>query len=132
MGGNDLKKAEKLFRRGKYTQVLQLLEAQIFRYRQVYQFYHILGMSCLHTGDYSGASSFLQRALSIRPGSVNTLLGLGVVHLKQQKTSEALKDWFEVIDQDPKNKYAKRGLSAVRKLSDPDELISFTDSNKLY
>ncbi|MCF7915845.1 MAG: hypothetical protein K9L66_11820 [Spirochaetaceae bacterium] len=131
MGGNDLKKAEKLFRRGKYTQVLQLLEAQIFRYRQVYRFYHILGMSCLHTGDFSGAASFLQRALSIRPGSVNTLLGLGVVHLKQQKTSEALQDWFEVIDQDPKNKYARRGLDAVKKYGDPDRLVEFIEGKQI-
>ncbi len=132
MGGNDLKKAYKLYRRKKYTQILQLLESQIFRYRQSFQFYYLLGMSCLYTGDFSGAESYLQRALSLKPANKNALLGIAAVHLKQQKTSEALKDWFEVIDQEPKNRQANRGLAVIRKHSDPDELIAFTDSNKLY
>lgn len=131
MGGNDLKKAEKMYRRGKYSQVLQLLEAQIFRYRQSYRFYYILGMSCLHTGDYSGAASYLQRALSIKAENIPALLGMAVVHLKQQKTSEALKDWFQVIDQDPKNRYAQKGMNALRKYSDPDSLIDFTEGRQI-
>lgn len=131
MGGNDLKKAVKLYKHGKYTQVLQLLEAQIFRYRQNYQFYYTLGMSCLHTGDYSGAASFLQRALSLRPGEEKALLGIAVVHLKQQKTAEALQDWFEVIDQNPRNVYALRGLAAVKKYGDPDRLYDFTESRQI-
>jgi len=131
MGGNDLKKAVKLYKNKKYTQVLQLLEAQIFRYRQNFRFYYILGMSCLHTGDYSGAASFLQRALSLRPGEEKALLGMAVVHLKQQKTSEALKDWFEVIDQSPKNTYAQRGLTVVRKYGDPEKLYAFTESRQI-
>ena len=132
MGGNDLKKAYKLYRRKKYTQILQLLESQIFRYRQSFQFYYLLGMSCLYTGDFSGAESYLQRALSLKPGNKNALLGIAAVHLKQQKTSEALKDWFEVIDQDPKNSQANRGLAVVRKHADPDDLIAYTDSSRLY
>ncbi len=131
MGGNDLKKAVKLYKHRKYTQVLQLLEAQIFRYRQNYQFYYTLGMSCLHTGDYSGAASFLQRALSLRPGEEKALLGMAVVHLKQQKTAEALQDWFEVIDQNPRNVYALRGLAAVKKYGDPDRLYDFTESRQI-
>lgn len=132
MGGNDLKKAYKLYRRGKHTQILQLLESQIFRYRQSFQFYYLLGMSCLYTGDFSGAESYLQRALSLKPGNKNALLGIAAVHLKQQKTSAALKDWFEVIDQEPKNRQANRGLTVIRKHADPDDLIRYTDSNKLY
>jgi hypothetical protein len=132
MGGNDLKKAYKLYRRGKYTQILQLLESQIFRYRQSFQFYYLLGMSCLYTGDFSGAESYLQRALSLKPGNTHALLGIAAVHLKQQKTSEALKDWFEVIDKEPKNRHANKGLAVVRRHADPDELIAYTDSNKLY
>src|SRR6056297_2822906 len=132
MGGNDLKKAHKLYRQGKYTQILQLLESQIFRYRQSFQFYYLLGMSCLYTGDFSGSESYLKRALSLKPANKNALLGIAAVHLKQQKTSEALKDWFEVIDQEPKNRYANRGLSVVRQHADHDQLIEFTDSNKLY
>ncbi|HDQ14159.1 MAG TPA: tetratricopeptide repeat protein [Sediminispirochaeta sp.] len=131
-GANDLKKANKLYLRGKYGQVLQLLEAQIFRYRQSFRFYYILGMSCIRTGDISGAASYLQRALSIRPGQVNALLGMALVHLKQQKTADSIKDWFEVLDQDPKNKYARRGLDAVRKHGNPDDLLSYIESKKIF
>jgi hypothetical protein len=63
---------------------------------------------------------------------VNALLGMAVVHLKQQKTSDALQDWFEVVDQDPKNKYAARGFAAVRKMSDPERLTVFTESGRIF
>ncbi len=131
MGGNDLKRAERLYRAKKYSKVLQLLEPQVFRYRESFRFFFLLGMSCLRTGDFGGGYSYLQRALSIKPGDIKSQLGLAAIHLRRQETSEALRIWFQVLDDDPKNRYANRGLKLLRKNVDSDRLIELTESSKL-
>ncbi|MFP4178628.1 MAG: tetratricopeptide repeat protein [Spirochaetaceae bacterium] len=131
MGGNDLKKAEGFYRRKKYSKVLQLLEPQVFRYRESYRFFFLLGMSCLRTGDFGGGYSYLQRALSIKPGDRKALLGIAAIHLRRQETSEALRHWFQVLDDDPKNRYANRGLKILRKNVDSDHLVKLTESSKI-
>lgn len=131
MGGNDLKRAERLYRAKKYSKVLQLLEPQVFRYRESFRFFYLLGMACLRTGDFGGGYSYLQRSLSIKPGDINSLLGVAAIHLRRQETSEALRLWFQVLDEDPKNRYAKRGLKLLRKNADPDRLIELTESSRL-
>lgn len=131
MGGNDLKRAERLYRAKKYSKVLQLLEPQVFRYRESFRFFYLLGMSCLRTGDFGGGHSYLQRALSIKPGDINSQLGLAAIHLRRQETSEALRIWFQVLDDDPKNRFANRGLKLLRKNVAADKLIELTESSKL-
>ena len=131
MGGNDLKRAARLYRSKKYSKVLQLLEPQVFRYRESFRFFYFLGMSCLHTGDFGGAFSYLQRALSIKPNDTTCLLGLAAIHLRRQETSEALRIWFQILDDDPKNTYANRGLKILRRNVDADRLVELTESGKL-
>lgn len=130
MGGNDLKQAERLYRSKKYSKVLGILEPQVFRYRESFRFFYLLGMSCLKTGDYGGAYSYLQRALNIRSGDTKTLLGIAAVHLRRQETAEAIRIWFEIIDKEPKNPHANRGLKLLRKNADSDKLVEFTESRK--
>lgn len=131
MGGNDLKRAAKLFRAKKYSRVLQLLEPQVFRYRESFRFFHLLGMSCLHTGDFGGAYSYLQRAVSIKPADIPSLLGIAVVHLRRQETAEALRIWFQVLDDDHNNAYANRGLKLLKRNVDTDKFIELTESEKI-
>ncbi len=131
MGGNDLKRAAKLFRSKRYSRVLQLLEPQVFRYRESFRFFHLLGMSCLHTGDFGGAYSYLQRAVSIKPGDIPSLLGIAVVHLRRQETAEALRIWFQVLDDDHNNAYANRGLKLLKRNVDTDKFIELTESEKI-
>lgn len=115
----DLKKAAKLYKRSKYPQVMRLLEPQIFRYRQNFDYFYLLGMSCLHTGDLGGAGTYLQRGLGIIPNEIKATLGLAIVHLKKQEIQEAIRCYLEVLDEDPGNKLASRGMAILRK--DPSE-----------
>ena len=131
MGGNDFTKAQKLFRKKKYSDVIRLLEPQVFKFRENFKFYHFLGLSCLHTGDTGGAYSYLRRGIDLNHGDIDTLLGLAVVHLKRHETAEAIRIWFQVIDKDPSNQYASRGLKIVQKIDDTIELTSLTEGGKL-
>ena len=129
--GGELKRSQKLFKKKKYAQVLRILEPQVFRFRESYTFYILLGYSCLFTYDFGGAFSFLKRALQIKPNDITSLLGLAVVHLKRNETSEAIRNWLNIIDMDPNNKAAKYGLSFVKKFSEKDDIIIFLESGKI-
>ncbi|MCK5672653.1 MAG: hypothetical protein KAH95_04715, partial [Spirochaetales bacterium] len=125
MRSKTLKKASGLFKAGKYKQVLQLLEPQVFRYRQSFDFYYYLGISCLNTSDFGGGYSYLQRAITLKPDDINTMAGLALVHLKRQESSEAIQQWFQILDIEPNNKLAKRGLETLKKYTKQEDFIEY-------
>ena len=127
----DLKKAAKLYKRSKFTQVIRLLEPQIFRYRQNYTFFYLTGMSCLNTGDLGGASTYLQRGLGLKPNDAKANLGLALVFLKRQDIQEAIRCYLEILDSDPGNKIAARGLAILQKNASPEKILDLTESGRL-
>jgi tetratricopeptide (TPR) repeat protein len=110
-----LTRARQLFRRRRFSQVIRLLESQIFRYRNNAEFYALLGSACLHTGDFGGAESYLRRAEQLKEQDITTQLGLAAIAFKRGQVEEALKSWLKVIDLDPENRKARKALSALRK-----------------
>ena len=117
----NFKKAEKQFKYGKYSDVIRLLEPEVFKYRENEKFYYYLGMSCLFLGDYSGANSYLRRALQINP-QPDQMLGLAVIHLKHGNPSEAIRIWLDILDKDPNDKYAKKSLDILKKSEALDKI----------
>ncbi len=130
MPADVLKSAGKLFRKRKFSQVIRLLEQQIFRFRDSFQFYLLLGNSCLFSDDYGGADSYLKRAVQLESNHVNTLLGLAAVALKRTHTEEAINNWLKVLDLEPNNRAARRGLDLARKysISGSADLSEISDS----
>ena len=74
-----LSRAHQLFRRRRFSHVIRLLESQIFRYRNNAEFYALLGSTCLYTGDFGGAESYLRRAEQLNEEDVTTQLGLAAI-----------------------------------------------------
>ncbi len=135
MASGELKRAFKLFRAHKYSEVVRLLEPQIFRYRESYPFYYILGISCLYLGDFGGAFSYLQRANQLKHNVDNVLLGLAVVYLKRGDLENAIKIWLKILDRNPRSKKANAGISFVRRIIANREEFDFESSRdvrKLY
>jgi tetratricopeptide (TPR) repeat protein len=122
MKSRPLKKAARLFRARKYPSVISLLEPQVFMYRENAQFFYMLGVSCLHTGDYGGAHSYLQRSAQLSEDDIDALVGLAAVHIKRRENQEALRLWLEVLDRSPNHRVARRGLSLLQKTDDPSVL----------
>ncbi len=108
-----------------------MLEPQVFRYRQNFDFFYYLGMSCLNTSDYGGGYSYLKRAIDLKPDDINTLAGLAIVHLKRHENSEALQHWFQILDLEPENRLAKKGLEILKKYSKQEDLIEYLESGKI-
>jgi tetratricopeptide (TPR) repeat protein len=131
MPGSVLARGKQLYRKHRFSRVIALLEPEVFQYRESHEYYSLLGFSCLHTGDFGGAYSYLKRADQLRPGDVDVRLGIAAVHLKRNETSEALRLWLEVLEKDPTNKKAKRGLDVVRRAESPESLYAFLESGGL-
>ncbi|MBN2050077.1 MAG: hypothetical protein JW760_06495 [Spirochaetales bacterium] len=128
MKGGTLKQASRLYGKGKYSDILRLLEPQVFRYRESFRFYFYLGVSCIHIGDLGGAFSYLSRASDLKKDDQETLNALGALYLKRGDQENALRLWLQVLDLNPKNRKALRGLEFLKKNQDPDGVYSVTES----
>jgi tetratricopeptide (TPR) repeat protein len=126
-----LKAARRLFNSGKYKEVIRQLEPVIFQYRESFAFFYLLGISCLHNGELGGALSYLQRARQLKEHNINTSLALAVVYLKKSDKENALRTWLTVLEIDPKNKIARRGLDLIRKYSEPEDIVELINSPKI-
>lgn len=127
----DLQKAEKLLRQKKYKQALDFLVPKITLFLESPLFYYYMGQACFFTGAIGDARLYLNKCLQLEKNSERAELLIAAVYLKSRKTTEAVQIWLDILDREPTHKIAKRGLNIVRKISDPDELIAFTESSSL-
>lgn len=109
-----LRTAEQHYRRKQYAQTISTLEPQIFLYRENTFFFHLLGLACMKTGDLGGARSYLMRATQIDGDAIAPRLALAACDLGRSDSKEALQMWLEILDEDPSNRYAQKGLSLLR------------------
>ncbi len=127
----NFKNALILYNKQKFSDVIRILEPQVFRFRDNFEFYHLLGMSCLFTGDYGGAYSYLRRAITINEDDIVSLLGIAAVYLKRGDTGNALRIWLDVVELDPDNTYAARGLNFLKKNAESDYFTGVAAQERL-
>lgn len=130
-GRKSLADARRLFRGRRYAEVIRLLEPEVFRYRENHEYFSLLGYSCLQAGDLGGAASYITRAHQLKPGDTDALLGLAAIALRKADPEGALKRWLSVLDEDPQNPVARRGLAMLRRGLSRDELQELIDSGKV-
>jgi len=129
--GRSLGKAARLFRRRQYTYVINLLEPQVFMFRESWYYYHLLGMSCMYTGDYAGAYSYLRRAADLDPDRIETLLGIGAVLLRRRQIDLAIRHYLDTLDQHPRERRARRALQWIRTLDQPDQVVDWFETDQI-
>ncbi|MFP4429791.1 MAG: tetratricopeptide repeat protein [Spirochaetota bacterium] len=126
-----LSRAERLYRQGKYTDVIHLLEPQVFLFRDETRFYHLLGMACLQAQDLGGAETYLSRAVDLTPEAVDSRLALAALRARKGEVQRAMRDWLAVKEVDPKNRIAQSGLDLVRK-SETESAVQRTLHGKTF
>jgi hypothetical protein len=131
MKGKSLGEARALFRARKFTDVIRILEPNVFQYRESLEYFRLLGFSCLQAGDFGGAFSYISRAWQLKDDDVNVILGLAAIHFRRAENESALKRWLEAIEIQPTNPIARRGLDLLRKGMTADALQTFIDSGKI-
>jgi hypothetical protein len=123
--------AIRLARGGKFGEAIHKLETEVVRYHNSFFYYYILGVSCLHAGDFGGALTYFKRAREIKIQDPQVLLGLAVLFLRRGDTDRALDLYLEVLDQDGRNRIARKALSGIRKYSGTDAFSLWIESGKL-
>ncbi len=126
-----VQRAYRLYRRQKFPQTIRLLESQVFRFRNNGEFYTLLGLACLRSGDFGGAESYLRRAQQLRPEDLRPPLGLAAVLAHRGQTEEALKLWLRVLEEQPRNRQARRALELLRRGGAEQEAESFRSASVL-
>jgi tetratricopeptide (TPR) repeat protein len=112
-----LKSAHRLYRKKKFAAVIRLLEGQIFRFRENLEFFSLLGNACLYSSDLGGAFSYLKRAEQLDPQHVPSLLGLAAIAARRRETETAVRIWLRVLELDPRQRKARRGLDLMRRVA---------------
>ena len=140
MAKNLLDRAEKLYRRKRYAEVISLLEPIVLEsatdealsvYRYTFELYFFLGMSCLYMGDTGGACSFLDRAGRIKAGNTDLILARAAAAVIQGKLPDACGHYLEVLRRDPANKKAAKALEFLRK-ADEETIRNFVVEKKIF
>ncbi|MGP1588094.1 MAG: tetratricopeptide repeat protein [Treponemataceae bacterium] len=131
MAKSALDLARKLLRKRKFTKIVTLLEPLVFEYRDSFQFFYILGLSCLYLNDIKGAETYFKRARQMKLNDVNLILAQAVLFLKRGAIDKALEQCLDALDLDPTNKYVLRFLDMIKNYGDPDIISEWNHNGKL-
>ena len=128
---SPLQKAYRLYYAKEYAKVIALLEPQVFMYRENPQFYRLLGLACLHTRDLGGAHSYLMRCMQLDRDAVAPRLELAACHFAKRDNESAIELWLEILDEEPDNRYAAKGLKILRSGPESEEAERYREADRL-
>jgi tetratricopeptide (TPR) repeat protein len=131
MKQDPLTRATRLARRGNYNGAIKTLEPEVNRYYNSFDYYYLLGTSCLYTGDFGGALTYLRLAREQRMRNPSVLLGLAALYLRRGETDRALDFYLEVQELDEHNRIAKKALRIIKKYAGFEKLSRWLDSGGL-
>jgi len=110
-----LRQAWILYKHGRFSAALESLESKVFQFREDPAFFRILGLCCLRLGDWKGGETYLQRSRQLDDTvHRDALLGLMAVAARRRDYGEAVRVGLEILDRNPQDKIAKKGLARLR------------------
>ncbi len=123
----ELRKGAVLISRKKYNLAIRYLEPKVPIYLEDDNFYYLLGLALYHSGDMGGARFYFERGLLANRNNRDIKLMLALTHLKRKDSAEAAKAWLSVLDGEPENKRAVRGLEILRRIDNEKDLNDFIE-----
>lgn len=131
MARTVLERARIAFGRRRYNDVINLLEPNLVQYRDSFQYYWLLALSCLHSSDIGGATSYLQRARQIRMREPDLLCAQAVLFLRRGDTNQAVEYYLEALEYAPRHPLAKKALELIRRKGDPEYFQDLSETGKI-
>lgn len=116
--------------RGEYSKVIRLLEPKIPLFVENKEFYSVLARAFFYTGDYAGAKLYFDRGQKIL-WDIDSALYTAVLGIKRRDYNSSLRIWLDILDEEPDNRLATKGLETLKKYSTMDELENFIHSKKI-
>ncbi|MCK5688409.1 hypothetical protein KAI87_04015 [Myxococcota bacterium] len=100
----------------KFTQAITLLAPLAKTYPQDYLIHLQLGWLAFSAEDYKTAQLYYRKAVNLSEGSIQSLMGLGLSHLKLYKRGPAIRAFRALLAKSPNNKAARDALKAAKKI----------------
>lgn len=131
MADQELKKAQVFFKRRKFSSVISMLEPRVIDYRDSFEFFYILGVSCLYMGDTGAAKDYLHRCETIEGMNVSLLIAQAAMYLRRGDTNQAVETYLTVLDYEPRNKIANRAMTFIRTKGDIATISQWVSNGKI-
>ena len=131
MADQELKKARVLFKRRKFSAVISMLEPRVIDYRDSFDFFYILGVSCLYMGDTGAAKDYLHRCETIEGTNVQLMIAQAAMFLRRGDTNQAVETYLNVLDYEPGNKIASRAMTFIRTKGDIATISQWVSTGKI-
>lgn len=131
MADQELKKAQVLFKRRKFSAVISMLEPRVMEYRDSFDFFYMLGVSCLYMGDIGAAKDYLYRCETIEGTNVPLMIAKAAMFLRRGDTNQAVETYLNVLDYQPGNKIASHAMTFIRTKGDIATISQWVSSGKI-
>ncbi|MCL2066070.1 MAG: tetratricopeptide repeat protein [Treponema sp.] len=126
-----LNKAIRLARSRNFEGAFKVMESEVSRYSGSFRFYYLFAVICLYSGDRGGAIVYFRLAREIKMRDPKVMLGLAALYMHRKETGKAVDYYLDVLEMEPKNSIAKKGLAVIRKYSDSDSFSEWLESGKI-
>lgn len=120
-----VKKAQSYLKKRNFSTLAYYLTAKVPLFGEHAELYYYLGLAQLHLKNLKAAHDYFQTGMLYDPEHIELKLAAAVTALRQRDTSAAVRLWLEVLDIDPDNKKAHKGLNILRKIQTPTEIARF-------
>lgn len=114
----------------KYSDVVKLLEKEIFLYKNYYFYHYILGMSYLRMGNLGTAQTYLKKAYTLNPTEPDVKQSIAILLAAQGKEDKAIQIWLKMIEENQEIQRSEFSLETIRK--NPIQGALFLNKNKIY
>ncbi len=127
MYSKDLYLASKYFNRGKYSDVINLLEQKIVYYKDSALYFNLLGASCVFIGDWGSGKTYLSAAEKLSKSNKNIIFLLSLIYLKLNDTEMAVHLLLDLLNFSETKRDAKKVLDFVGKSENQVAVSEFID-----
>lgn len=140
-----LEQAKIQFIKGRYQDVIKILEPNVIQYasgndplntynaafNKSFPFYLYLGLACLHVGDIGGATDYLTCARRIKLTDPDLLCAQAVLFLRRGETPRAIEYYLEALEYNPNHKLAHQGLEFIKTHNTPEAIGAAVQSGEI-
>lgn len=131
MKKTPLERALHYLSRRKFTDCLLALEPALDLYRDNFNYYLVGGIACLYLDDFGSANIYFQKARQFSQTNPTLLLGQAVLFLRHGDMDRAVQYYLDVLEQEPNNRVAKRGMTFIREKGNYEEIYRLNISKGL-
>ncbi|AWG42529.1 hypothetical protein CR532_00685 [Candidatus Borreliella tachyglossi] len=125
-----INKSIRYYNSHKYSEVVKLLEKEIFFYKNYYFYHYILGMAYLRMGNLGNAQTYLRKAYTLNPTDPDVKQSIAILLVTQGKEDKAIQIWLKMIEENQEIKRSELSLETIRRT--PIQGALFSNKNKLY